>query len=246
MASIPQKTGSGRPWLCPLVLLLMALAALGVQAEEISDPIEPANRVFFRVNDTLDNYLMEPVARTYHNYTPSWMQNGLSNFFSNLGIPYTLANQLLQGKPDEGFADLGRFMINTTVGLGGFIDMASPLGLPLQEEDLGQTFGVWGFGPGPYLVVPLLGPSSVRDLPGQVVPLVATPYAGFLGSGSRALMSGGALVSKRADALDKTDTVDDMALDPYVFVREGYAQRRRHLVHDGQPPAQDWGDFLDE
>ena len=169
------------------------------------------------------------------------MRSGIANFFSNLSDPLIALNQLLQGKPDKAASDLPRFVVNSTLGVGGLFDPASEFGLEKHNEDFGQTLGVWGVPSGPYLVLPLLGPSNLRDAPARVAPwLYRLAYLDLFsieGAGTSMTVSG--WVNDRSQAAQQIDAVESVALDPYVFVREAYLQRREFLVRDGDGAADD-------
>ncbi|GIX21775.1 MAG: hypothetical protein KatS3mg121_0558 [Gammaproteobacteria bacterium] len=200
------------------------------------DPWERFNRSVFAFNESLDRHVLEPVARGYRRVTPDAVETGIANVFANLGELRNTLNNLLQGKPGASLGSLGRFLVNGTLGLGGLFDVATPLGLERHDEDFGQTLGRWGIGPGPYLVLPLLGPSTLRDGGGRIadrgVDLVRTIEDDELRWGLRALDA----VQTRARLLEAGELLDEAALDPYVFTREAYLQRRRAQVHDGAPP----------
>jgi len=202
------------------------------------DPWEKFNRNVFAFNDGFDAAILRPAAELWAKL-PEGMRNCFSNAFANLRGPSTAINNTLQGKPAEGLSDLGRFAINTTVGIVGCFDVASRLGLEMHREDFGQTLGVWGFGPGPYLVLPIFGASDVRDAVGilGVEPFLdlnfyidypAIEYTIF------ALR----IVNERAELLPADRLVREAALDRYTFIRDGYLQRRRSLIYDGNPPRE--------
>lgn len=211
-----------------------------------ADPLERINRGVYAFNDTADKYVLRPVAKGYVAVTPGFVRKGVTNFFHNLGYPLTIVNQFLQGKPVEGLSDTGRFLVNTTLGIGGLFDPASALGLAPHEEDFGQTFGVWGIGQGWYLMVPFLGPSTNRDFTGRLVGGPLNPL--FYGDDAEAVFVVNLLdiVNTRALLLS-SDRLVRQAFDPYVFVRDAYLQSRRSAVHDGNPPREDFDfDFDDE
>jgi phospholipid-binding lipoprotein MlaA len=211
-------------------------AASKPAAPKNKDPFESANRDIYRFNDTLDRHVLRPVAVAYHEHTPAWVQTGVHNFYENLGYPATVINQFLQGKFKEGSQDLARFALNTTLGWAGFIDVASGAKLPMHDEDSGQTLGRWGVPPGPYLMLPLLGPSTLRDAPARIADTVLQPLYWFhLGNerwGSLAV----SIVDTRTQLLS-VDRALREAYDPYVFMRDAYLQRRQYQVYDGNPPA---------
>jgi phospholipid-binding lipoprotein MlaA len=202
------------------------------------DPIEGVNRAIYNFNDKVDKYIFVPVAETYADYTPQRVRNAVTNFFDNLLYLNTILNDFLQGKLTAGLEDSGRFIINSAFGIGGLFDPATALGIPKREEDFGQTLGVWGAGEGAYVVLPFLGPSSVRDAPGVGVSTVLNPL--FYVS-SVVTIPAGALgaVNERANFLEATRLRDEAALDPYVFTREAYRQKRLSEIYDGEIPIEE-------
>jgi phospholipid-binding lipoprotein MlaA len=200
------------------------------------DPFERVNRGVFKFNDTLDRYALRPAAVVYHDYTPKIVQTGVGNFFDNLGNPTTIINQFLQGKFKEGAQDTGRFLLNTTLGWGGVIDVASGgTNLPKHKEDSGQTLGWWGVPPGPYLVLPFLGPATLRDAPARVADDFTQPFRWYNSGSERWFSLGLSLIDTRAQFLPLDKTLAQ-TYDPYAFVRNAYLQRRRYAVYDGNPP----------
>jgi phospholipid-binding lipoprotein MlaA len=198
------------------------------------DPLEGMNRKIFWFNDKVDVWVLEPAAKGWKFITPRRARTSVSNFFGNLRFPIIAMNDLLQGKFVDSATDVGRFAVNTTVGVLGFFDPATHFGLEKHNEDFGQTLGVWGLPPGPYLVVPLLGPSNPRDLLGfgvdyafSVTPFFVDQYVLI---GVRALD----IVNERALILDEVRDAKDAAIDYYSFVRDAYAQRREALISDGE------------
>jgi phospholipid-binding lipoprotein MlaA len=202
------------------------------------DPLEPFNRRVALVNDVIDDYFLRPVARAYDDYTPEVLRMIARNFLSNLLDPYIAVNNLLQGKPRAAFSDIGRFTFNTTFGFLGFGDPATDIGLEKHREDFGQTLGVWGVPPGPYLVLPLFGPSSFRDGTGFAVDAYAALINRFDNVAFRNSMAALELIDVRARLLP-TQRVLEEALDRYLLVRDSFLQRRRNLVYDGEPPDDD-------
>jgi phospholipid-binding lipoprotein MlaA len=202
------------------------------------DPLEPLNRGIVRFNDVIDDVFLRPVARVYDDYTPEVLRMITRNFLSNLLDPYIAVNNLLQGKPGAAFSDLGRFTFNTTFGFFGFGDPASDIGLEKHREDFGQTLGVWGVPTGPYLVLPLFGPSSLRDGVGFAVDAYSALINRFDNVAFRNSVALVELIDVRARLLP-TQRVLDEALDRYLLVRDSYLQRRRNLVYDGDPPDRD-------
>jgi phospholipid-binding lipoprotein MlaA len=215
-------------------LVAMLVVVLGgiAHAEDERDPWEGFNRAMFDFNEGLDRWVLEPVAKGYDFATPDELQRCIRNFFWNLRVPIQSVNGLLQGKPVQGASDVGRFTVNTTIGLAGFLDPATYFGLERHEEDFGQTLGVWGVPNGPYLVIPLLGPSTVRDTGGLTVDAMLTPTWYFLDAavtvGSRVVDT----VNTRAIYLDEVERAREASVDFYSFVRSAYQQRRESLLHD--------------
>ena len=197
------------------------------------DPWEGLNRAVFGFNDALDRYLLEPIATGWDFVVPEPAQRGLDNFFENLGLPRRIANDLLQGKPGKASNDFGRLLINTTFGLAGFFDVASDEGYENLEEDFGQTLGVWGVPSGPYVVLPLLGPSSPRDTAGLVVDNFAlSPERYFLPFYVNYSWTGGDLLNQRALALEDVRAEREAAFDFYAAVRNAYTRFRANQVRD--------------
>ena len=198
------------------------------------DPIEPVNRAIFWFNDQLDVRLLEPAAKGWDAVLPGAVKQAIGNFFANLSAPRVALNELLQAKPMAAVSDVWRFGINTTVGLAGFFDPATPLGLKAHQEDFGQTLGRWGLPPGPYLVLPLLGPSYSRAFAGLLGDSMLAVYPLFL---DRFILLGAHsvnLVNTRSQLLDEVQHAKAASFDYYVFVRHADEQRRRVLVADGR------------
>ncbi|MGB0956030.1 MAG: MlaA family lipoprotein [Panacagrimonas sp.] len=228
-----------------LFVCLMLGACAHTPADDPADPLEPVNRGIYKFNRTADKYVLRPVASGYVKVVPGKARRGVSNFLDNLFYPTTIVNALLQGKVKQSGRDLARFGLNTTAGLLGFIDVASWVGLEKNDEDLGQTLGRWGVGEGWYLMLPLLGPSSNRDLIGSVGDAFTSPTA-YVDSEVAIGLGVVNAIDTRAELLD-ADGLLDQQLDPYVFLRTIYLQRRLSLVHDGNPPQEefDFDDFDD-
>jgi len=232
-----------------LRLGLAAIAAIALagcttmRSPDPRDPWEGVNRATFEFNDGLDRAVMKPLAEGYRFVTPEPARAAVTNFFSNLADPWIALNQLMQGKVRLAIDDFARFVWNSTIGLGGLIDVASDMGLPKHNEDFGQTLAVWGVDFGPYFVLPLLGPSSVRDATGTAVgafaylPWQIPKWADFNHRVTwQWSLSGLDIVQARAGLLDASNLLEEAALDRYAFVRNAYFQRRRFLIHDGDPP----------
>lgn len=210
------------------------------------DPLEGVNRGIYKFNDVADKAVLKPVATAYKTVTPTPIRKGFNNFFSNLGSITTVINDLLQFKFAHAFTDAGRFVINTTFGLAGFIDVASMDKIPNRKEDFGQTLGYWGVGNGAYLVLPLLGPSTVRDATGFVIDRVTTdPITYTHNIGEVRLhnqLRTAQVIDLRTELLDAGDLVDDASLDPYSFTRDAYLQSRANRVADGVRASNDTED----
>lgn len=202
------------------------------------DPLEPMNRVVFKVNDTIDRTIAVPVAKGYQKVTPHPLRTAISNFFSNLGDLNTLANDLLQLRITDATEDLIRFAMNTTFGIGGLIDFATPARLPKHHQDFGLTLGRWGIPSGPYLVLPIFGPSSFRDGVGLAVDTRFSPMI-YAPTDAKRPLYALQFVSARSDMLGATNILEQAALDKYSFVRDAYTQQRRSALgaDTSTPPA---------
>lgn len=225
------------------VWILLALTAAGCATTPgrtvNDDRWEGFNRGVYKFNTTVDRAALKPVAKGYKKITPQFVRVGISNFFGNVEYPVTIVNQLLQGKVVMGLRDTGRFVLNTTLGLGGLFDVATPVGLEANDEDFGQTLAVWGVGSGPYVQLPFLGPSSVRDTPSRfadffldAVSFVDIPWEAEWGR--RGLNA----VHSRAELLTLDPTLQ-RTFDPYAFVRDAWVQQREFEIFDGDPPPEE-------
>lgn len=195
------------------------------------DPLEPVNRAIYSFNQQFDRFLLKPVAKGYRAVLPTPVRRGVSNFFSNLREPAVIVNDALQGRFGDAGSDLGRFLTNTTIGVLGIFDVATHFGLDRHSADFGQTLGKWGVGDGPYLVLPILGPSNIRDSVGLYGDTELYPPTHMEEQSTAWKLYGVELIDTRARLLDAGDILEQAgAQDPYIFVREAYRQRRRNLI----------------
>lgn len=234
-------------------LLVLASLALVIGAcavrppyESADDPLQPMNRVIYTFNDKVDRFALKPIAKGYKKVVPHPLRTGVTNFFSNLKQPVVIVNDLLQGQVLQTGSDTSRFIWNSTVGLAGVLDVATPMGLPAHNEDFGQTFAVWGFGEGWYLVLPFLGPSTVRAAAGlplewELDPVYRTQRIALRNS-ANALR----IVNTRANLLGASRILETAALDPYLYSREAYRQYRWNQIYNGNPPPPPPPDFGDD
>jgi len=215
-------------------LLLTGCASTPGMGSDPRDPFERYNRGMFAFNDALDRNVIKPVATGYVDYTPAFVRAGIGNFFGNLGDVWTSVNNYLQLKPREGSQDLARVIFNTTFGIVGLVDVATPMGLPKHEEDFGQTLGVWGVKPGPYVMLPVFGPSTMRDTFAKPLDLYADPVNQVSNTRVEYSLRATRLVDDRARLLPTTDMIEKVALDPYQFVRDAHFQQREARILDAQ------------
>jgi phospholipid-binding lipoprotein MlaA len=202
------------------------------------DPIEGFNRAMFSFNETVDKAVIKPVAQGYDYVTPQPIQTGVSNFFGNIADLWIGFNNLIQGKPGEALSDVGRVLINTTIGIVGLFDVATGMGLEKHEEDFGQTLGRWGVGDGAYVVLPIIGPRTLRDTGGFLADVWVDPVANHDPVSVRNWALALRAIDARADFLDAEGVIETAALDKYAYVRDAYLQRRRSLIYDGNPPRE--------
>ena len=205
----------------------------GNSMTDSSDPWQAVNRPVFAVNDTFDQILFKPLAKGYDALTPEPIQNVVTNFFSNLGEIDNAINNLFQGKPVKFATSIGRLAINSTVGIGGLFDVASYAGLERAPEDLGQTFGALGMQAGPYVVLPLLGSSSIRDLPGRILSIYINPLSWLDDVSFRNIMVGVNTVDSRANLLAKEDIASEISDNKYTLYRDAYLEERDFAISDG-------------
>ena len=210
------------------------------------DPFEPLNRSMYTINDTFDRYTLRPIARGYKAVMPEFARRGVTNFSRNLATPRSALNNFLQGKPGPGFTDLGRFLINSTFGIAGFVDIASAEGIPEYDEDFGQTLAVWGLPEGPYLFIPILGPNTLLDAVTIPVDIYSDLLIHYDNSSVRDKVYGLRVIDLRMRLLT-ADTLLEDSKDPYLTLRESYLQNRRFQVFDGNPPdTEEEEDLFDE
>ncbi|MDE2625024.1 MAG: VacJ family lipoprotein [Betaproteobacteria bacterium] len=226
------------PALAGAALLLSGCATATASSDPAdNDPLQPFNRAMYRFNDTLDRAVLKPVAKGYVAVTPDFVRTGVTNFFGNIGDVAVFVNDLLQGKLKQGSEDGVRFLMNTTMGIFGFFDVATSAGLPHHREDFGQTLAVWGWENSTYLVLPLLGPSTLRDSMGLVGDYPVGLYANLHTTYTKeAEIYSFQVVNTRSNLLAATNVLEIAALDPYAFMRDAYLQQRRNLIYDGHPP----------
>ena len=217
------------------VLLLQACAS--VKNADGRDPWEPMNRSVYNFNEVLDNVAIKPAAKAYTAVLPNPVRTGIHNFVGNLGDVWTLTNTALQLKLQATAETFMRITVNTVFGLGGVLDVATEMRLEKRKEDFGQTLGYWGVKPGPYVVLPVLGPSTLRDALATPVDMQGDVTQQFNDQATRNLLTVTRVLDVRSGLLESLDVIKAAALDPYSFVRDAYLQKRENDVHDGNPPA---------
>lgn len=216
-------------------LVLLTGCATGPNANP-ADPLEPFNRGVYKFNDAVDGAVLKPVATAYRDITPDLVRQGVRNFFNNLQDGWSIVNNALQLKGQGTSDSFGRFLLNSTFGLGGVFDLASDLKIERNTKDFGHTLGYWGVAPGPYLVLPLMGPSTLRDTVALPVDTQGSLTSHMAHVPTRNTVMAIELVDRRESLLKATEMLEQLALDPYVFTRDAYLQRRRSAVFDGNPP----------
>ena len=231
------------------IMVLLSGCASTQYVESERDPWQGFNRTMYGFNDSLDRAILKPAAQGYQAIAPEFVEQGVRNFFANLDDVSVAVNNLLQGKVTNSLSDVGRIVINSTVGILGLLDVASPMGFRKHDEDFGQTLGAWGMDSGPYIVWPFFGPSTLRDTPSLAVDRVLLNPLTYveLKLGERIAIIALDTVSLRAELLSLEKTVDEISTDRYTFIREAYLDRRDFLVNDGSPSGDsDLYDELDE
>ena len=243
-----QKRGSWQPiqTLAGMVVLVVSAGCATAPGGDARDPWEPYNRSMTSFNDAVDDAVLKPVATVYRDVLPQPVRTGFGNFFGNLGDVWSFVNNVLQAKPEGSLHSFWRVVVNSTIGLGGVLDPATEMRLERHREDFGQTLGRWGVPPGPYFVIPLLGPSTVRDTAALPVDYYGHPLGHMHDVAWRNSLAGVQLINARAAVLGATDLLDAAALDPYTFKRDAYLQRRLNDVYDGNPPVDEERYDLDE
>lgn len=223
-----------------LTACALAMLLIGCASQANKDPLEGFNRGIYKFNDVADKAVIKPISKGYKAVAPTPVRTGINNFFDNLRTITSVFNNLLQLKFANAFSESGRFVINTTFGLAGFIDVAGMDKIPVHREDFGQTLGHWGVGNGAYLVLPFFGPSTVRDASGLIVdtattdPITYTHNIGEIRLHNQLRVA--QFIDKRTELLDASDIVDEASLDPYAFMRDAYLQHRASAVQDGLVP----------
>ncbi|MCW5661762.1 MAG: VacJ family lipoprotein [Burkholderiaceae bacterium] len=224
--------------IAPAALTMLVLGGCAAPPGTPNDPLEGFNRSMFSFNEAVDKAVLKPVATGYEKVVPQFVRARIDNFFANLGDAWSAVNLVLQAKPQPALETGMRFVFNSTLGLGGLFDIAGEAGMERRNEDFGQTLGWWGVGPGPYLVLPILGPSTVRDSAALAADFQAAPTAWFQERRDQVGVTVLQVVSTRARLLSATRMIDDIALDKYLLIRDGFLVRRRNQVYDGNPPEE--------
>lgn len=241
---------SMRHWAWVGMIAVVATASSGCASsgavKEKHDPYEGFNRAVFKFNDKLDSAVLKPTAKGYQYVTPQFMQTGVRNFFSNLSDINVTINQFLQMKFKSGTSDAGRFVTNSTLGVGGLFDVASKFGMRKHDEDFGQTLGYWGVGTGPYLVLPFFGPSNFRDGPARIADALTNPLFYLNEPAITWPLFTLDIVSTRADLLSAEEIVNDLGYDRYKTIRNAYLDHREFLVKDGNPTNDELFEDLDD
>lgn len=227
------------------LLLILSYTSAAIANDEVYDPLISINRPIYQFNEYFDQYFLKPLAKGYQKL-PSPIQTGTHNFFSNLNDVVVVANDILQLKGEQFGSDFLRLTVNSVFGIFGLFDVASPAGIPKHDESFADTLGFWGVGFGPYIVLPFLGPSSLRDAPAIVVDFNIHPASLLTSTTDIIALATVKAIDTRANLLKTTQLRDEIALDPYIFTRESYYQYRQNMVYDGDPPKEIFEDFEEE
>jgi len=219
-------------------LVLFSGCVTTAQTNGNRDPLEKINRPIHNLNHALDTAFLSPVVKVYVKVLPKLIRSGVSNVSSNLGEPNVIINNILQGKLNIAMNDAVRFIVNSTIGLGGIFDLGTQMGLEKHHEDYGQTFALWGFGEGPYLVLPLTGPTTLRDIPGSFLSSFTNPIFYINDDAIRFAIGSLGTLNTRANNIDNVKNVDESAVDRYIFVREAFRNNRTFNIYDGNPPLE--------
>ncbi len=226
-----------------VVCTLGAGCAGSPSTAKTEDPFEGVNRSVNSFNTTVDRYSLKPAAKVYRKVVPRFARRGVSNFFQNLATPSSSLNNFLQGKPSRGMSEMSRFVFNSTVGLGGLIDVSEMSGVEAQTEDFGQTFATWGIPSGPYIYLPFLGPSTALDVVARPFDFYANPMNHINDTGTEDKLRVLNIIHIRAQLLAAEGFIEDSE-DPYIAIREAYLQNREFQIYDGNPPASEEEDDL--
>ena len=227
------------------IVLLDGCASMGMNSDP-RDPFECFNRTSYNFNQGMDKAVFHPISRFYQAITPDFVDQGVSNFFSNINDVVVIVNDILQFKLNQAISDLSRLVVNSTLGLAGFFDVSTPMGLPKHNEDFGQTLAKWGFGSGPYLVVPFLGSSTIRDAAGYGVDsALLSPVAYVPEAAHQAGLLSMNYIDFKADLQGTGNLVTEAALDEYEFTKSAYFNRRENMINDRESGAAEFEDFED-
>ncbi len=245
----PAKTPAGRLRLIATLLSIVLLAGCAQtpnQPDNVADPWVSVNRNIYTFNDRVDTYVLKPTADAYRFVTPRFVRNRVTDFFDNVSYPGVVLNDLLQGKFSQSLHDTTRFVINTVWGLGGLFDVASQMDIRSHNEDFGQTLAVWGVGEGPYIVIPVLGPSTTRDVWQYPAGVATNPITYYATGAVSWPLFGLRIINTRANLEQANQLRNEAAVDPYAFTRSAYQQYRTNLIYDGNPPAPDFFEEMDQ
>jgi phospholipid-binding lipoprotein MlaA len=223
--------------ICAVGVLLTLQACSTVPNADARDPWESMNRGVFNFNETVDNLAIKPAAKAYEAVVPTAVRKGIHNFLGNIGDVWSLANSALQLKGQAAGETLMRISVNTVLGLGGVMDVATGMQLKRNKEDFGQTLGYWGVKPGPYLVLPIFGPSTLRDALAKPLDFKGNATSLINDVATRNVLTVADVLDTRVGLLQTVDAIKSASLDPYNFVRDGYLQKRTNDIYDGNPPA---------